>query len=85
MLLLPQVARGGKFARRVKSLEAPRAFYLVTGWAAEVSPQSRRPTFVDGVIAKPVNPKTVDDLLAEHKPESISLPGVAAAARRTPS
>jgi hypothetical protein len=69
----------------VKSLETPPAFYLVTGWAAEILPDHADRDLVDGVIAKPVNSKTVDDLLAEHKSTSISLPGVAAAALQTPS
>jgi hypothetical protein len=42
-------------ARRVKSLESPLAFYLVTGWEAEIPPDHADRALVDGVIVKPAN------------------------------
>jgi PAS domain S-box-containing protein len=58
---------GWEVARRVKSLEAPPAFYLVTGWAAEIPAEHPHRHLIDGVIAKPVHSTTVDDFLARHK------------------
>jgi len=59
---------GWEVARRVKSLERPPAFYLLTGWAVEIPADHPDRPFVDAVIAKPVDPKTLDDLLARYKP-----------------
>jgi PAS domain S-box-containing protein len=55
---------GWEIARRVKSLEAPPIFYLVTGWASEIPADDPRRRLVDGVIAKPVDLTILDRLLA---------------------
>jgi PAS domain S-box-containing protein len=62
------IANGWEIAQRVKSLEEPPTFYLVTGWAAEIPADDPRRHLVDAVIAKPVDGKVVDDLLAQHDP-----------------
>jgi PAS domain S-box-containing protein len=59
---------GWEVARRVKSLEAPPTFYLVTGWAAEIPADDPRRGLVDAVIAKPVDLTILDRLLTEHEP-----------------
>jgi PAS domain S-box-containing protein len=64
---------GWEIARRVKSLEAPPAFYLLTGWAAEIPPDDPRRHWVDAVISKPVDANIVDELLAEHEPNQFCL------------
>jgi len=58
------LVNGWEIARRLKSLEMPPTFYLVTGWAAEIPVDDPRRRLVDAVVAKPVDPKVVDQLLA---------------------
>jgi PAS domain S-box-containing protein len=62
------IANGWEIAQRVKSLEEPPTFYLVTGWAAEIPADDPRRHLVDTIISKPVDAKVVDDLLAQHEP-----------------
>lgn len=62
------LVNGWEIARRVKSLEGPPTFYLVTGWAAEIPVDDPRRRLVDAVIAKPVDPNLLDQLLASHNP-----------------
>jgi PAS domain S-box-containing protein len=65
---------GWEVARRVKSLEIPPAFFLVTGWAAEIPGDHPDRDLVDAIIAKPVDPKTVDQLLVHVvKPQQSQL------------
>ncbi|MBV8477861.1 MAG: response regulator [Acidobacteria bacterium] len=61
---------GWEVARRVKSLQMPPAFFLVTGWAAEIPPNHADRKLVDAVIAKPVDLKAIDQLLADISPTS---------------
>ena len=58
------LVNGWQIAQRAKSLKAPPAFYLVTGWGAEIPPDDPRRQLVDAVIAKPVDPKILDQFLA---------------------
>jgi CheY-like chemotaxis protein len=62
---------GWEIARRIKSLEDPPAFYLLTGWAAEIRADDPRRELVDAVVAKPVDPRLLDELLAGQKPKRI--------------
>ena len=55
---------GWDIARQVKSLAAPPAFYLVTGWAQEIRADDPRRSLVDAVVAKPVEPQLLERLLA---------------------
>ena len=57
---------GWEVARRVKSVEMPPIFYLLTGWAAEIPADDPRRRLVDGVIAKPVDLTILERLLVEH-------------------
>jgi two-component system response regulator AlgR len=59
---------GWEIARQVKSMAAPPAFYLVTGWAQEIRADDPRRTLVDAVVAKPVEPQLLDRLLASVDP-----------------
>jgi two-component system, sensor histidine kinase and response regulator len=56
---------GWEIARRLKSLKVPPTFYLVTGWAAEIPADDPRRRLVDAIVAKPVDPDLLDQLLAE--------------------
>ena len=58
------LVNGWEIARRVKSLKAPPTFYLVTGWAAEIPADDPHRRLVDAVVAKPVDPNLLDQLLA---------------------
>jgi PAS domain S-box-containing protein len=58
------LVNGWEIARRLKSLEMPPTFYLVTGWAAEIPADDPRRRLVDAIVAKPVDPNLVDQLLA---------------------
>src|SRR5262249_22366955 len=58
------VVNGWEIAQRVKPLKEPPIFYLVTGWAAEIPADDLRRHWVDGVIAKPIDPNLLDRLLA---------------------
>jgi PAS domain S-box-containing protein len=69
---------GWEVARLVKSLKTPPAFFLVTGWAAEIAADHADRKLVDAVIAKPLDPKTVDRLLAD-----IRLSQLASGERKT--
>src|SRR5215469_10462217 len=57
---------GWQIAQRAKSLKMPPAFYLVTGWGAEIPTDDPRQRLVTGVIAKPIDPKFLDELLAAN-------------------
>ena len=59
---------GWEIARQVKSMAAPPAFYLVTGWAQEIRADDPRRALVDAVVAKPVEPQLLDRLLAAVDP-----------------
>jgi CheY-like chemotaxis protein len=65
-LVMPLV-NGWEIARHVKSLKSPPTFNLITGWAQEIPAGDPRRGLVDAMVAKPVDPKIVDWLLAEHK------------------
>ncbi len=56
---------GWEVARRVKSLQMPPFFLLVTGWAAEIPPNHPDRDLVDAVIAKPVDLQALNQLLAD--------------------
>jgi PAS domain S-box-containing protein len=56
---------GWEVARRVKSLGTPPAFFLVTGWATEIPADHADRDLVDAVIAKPLDLKAVEQLLAD--------------------
>lgn len=60
---MPEI-NGWDIARQVKSRVAPPAFYLFTGWAQEIRPDDPRRRWVDAVVAKPVEPGLLDQLLA---------------------
>jgi PAS domain S-box-containing protein len=55
---------GWEIARRVKSQTPSPAFFLFTGWSAEIGADDPRLGLVDAVIAKPVDPGILDGLLA---------------------
>jgi CheY-like chemotaxis protein len=57
---------GWQIAQRAKSLAVPPAFYLVTGWGAEIPDDDQRRRLVDAVIAKPIDPRILDNLLAAY-------------------
>jgi PAS domain S-box-containing protein len=57
---------GWQIAQRAKSLAVPPAFYLVTGWGAEIPGDDQRRRLVDAVIAKPIDPRILDNLLAAY-------------------
>ena len=59
---------GWEIARQVRSLAAPPVFYLVTGWAQEIRADDPRRSWVDEVVAKPVEPHLLDRLLARVAP-----------------
>jgi PAS domain S-box-containing protein len=70
---MPEI-NGWEVARQVRSRVAPPVFYLFTGWAQEIRADDPRRRWVDAVVAKPVEPKLLDQLLAE--PSSVTqLPG----------
>jgi PAS domain S-box-containing protein len=71
---MPQL-NGWEIARRVKSRENSPAFYLLTGWASEIPAGDPRRELVDAVIAKPVDPRVLDGLLAGQEAGSV-LPAV---------
>jgi CheY-like chemotaxis protein len=58
------LVNGWQIAQHVKSLKIPPTFYLVTGWGAEIPVGDPRRRLVNGVIAKPIDPKVLDELLA---------------------
>jgi PAS domain S-box-containing protein len=68
------IMNGWEVARRVKALKMPPAFFLVTGWAAEIPTDHGGRALVDAVIAKPINTKTVDRLLANISPSNRGTP-----------
>ena len=61
------LVNGWEIARRAKSLKAPPTFYLVTGWAAEILADDPHRRLVDAVVAKPVDPNLLDQLLARDR------------------
>jgi PAS domain S-box-containing protein len=65
---MPQL-NGWEIARRVKLLKYSPAFYLLTGWAAEIPADDPRRELIDAVVAKPVDPRILDELLAAQKSE----------------
>jgi CheY-like chemotaxis protein len=65
---MPQL-NGWEIARRVKFREGSPAFYLLTGWTGEIPADDSRRELVDGVVAKPVDPRILDGLLAAQKSE----------------
>jgi PAS domain S-box-containing protein len=67
---MPQL-NGWELARRVKSRKDSPAFYLLTGWAAEIPAGDPRLNLVDAVVAKPVDPRILDELLAGQKSEQV--------------
>ncbi|MBV8454932.1 MAG: response regulator, partial [Deltaproteobacteria bacterium] len=67
---MPQL-NGWEIARRVKSRKDSPAFYLLTGWTAEIAPSDPRRELVDAVVAKPVDPRILDGLLAGQKSEQL--------------
>jgi len=66
---MPQL-NGWEMARRVKSRKDSPAFYLLTGWTAEIPAGDPRRELVDAVVAKPVDPRILDGLLAGQKRNS---------------
>jgi CheY-like chemotaxis protein len=75
---------GWQIAQRAKSLKMPPAFYLVTGWGAEIPTDDPRQRLVTGVIAKPIDPKFLDELLAANNRELKMLRPAIDRARATP-
>jgi hypothetical protein len=47
------------------------SFYLVPGWGSEIPTDDPRRQLVDGVIAKPVEPKILDHLLVANNNSKI--------------
>jgi PAS domain S-box-containing protein len=66
------LVNGWQIAQRVKSLKVPPAFYLVTGWGAEIPADDPRRRLVDAVIAKPVDPGILDQFLADNMNSKIA-------------
>lgn len=66
------LVNGWQIAQRVKSLKTPPAFYLVTGWGAEIPADDPRRQLVDAAIAKPIDPKILDQFLADKKNSEIA-------------
>jgi CheY-like chemotaxis protein len=62
---------GWEVARQLKSREDPPAFYLLTGWAAEIPTDDPRRGLIDGIVSKPVDPGILDGLLARRNSERI--------------
>jgi CheY-like chemotaxis protein len=62
---------GWELARRVKSEKHPPAFFLLTGWAAEIRADDPRRDLVNAVLTKPVDPKILDNLLAGDNSETL--------------
>jgi len=60
------LVNGWQIAQQAKFLKAPPTFYLVTGWGAEIPGDDPRRRLVDGVIAKPVDPKILDQFLSAN-------------------
>jgi CheY-like chemotaxis protein len=60
---MPQL-NGWEIAHRIKSRKDAPAFYLLTGWAAEIRADDPRRKLVDAVVAKPVDPTILDELIA---------------------
>jgi CheY-like chemotaxis protein len=60
---MPEI-NGWEIARQVRSRPAPPVFYLFTGWAQEIRADDPRRRWVDAVVPKPVEPGTLDQLLA---------------------
>ncbi|HJU10503.1 MAG TPA: ATP-binding protein, partial [Candidatus Binataceae bacterium] len=58
---------GWELASRIKALNDAPAFYLLTGWVAEIRPDDPRRALVDAVLPKPVDPGILDELLADGK------------------
>jgi PAS domain S-box-containing protein len=69
---MPEMS-GWDVARQVRSLVAPPVFYLLTGWAQEIRADDPRRQWVDAVVAKPVEPLVLDQLLAWPKSVGKSL------------
>jgi len=63
---------GWQIAQRAKSLRVPPAFYLVTGWGAEIPADDPRRGLVAAVIPKPVDPRILDQLLAANNDTKIA-------------
>jgi CheY-like chemotaxis protein len=62
---------GWELARRAKARKDPPAFYLLTGWAAEIPASDPRLDLVDAVVAKPIDPRILDELLAGRRSEHV--------------
>jgi PAS domain S-box-containing protein len=62
---------GWELARRAKARKDPPAFYLLTGWTAEIPSADPRLDLVDAVVAKPVDPRILDELLAGRHSEQV--------------
>jgi len=60
---------GWEVARRVKARNVAPIFYLLTGWAAEIQSDDPRRKLVDAVVAKPVDPVVLNQLLARQPTE----------------
>jgi CheY-like chemotaxis protein len=56
---------GWEVAQRIRRQKDAPAFYLLTGWGAEIRADDECQEFVDGIIQKPVDPKVLDKFLAE--------------------
>jgi PAS domain S-box-containing protein len=65
---MPQL-NGWELARRLKARKDAPAFYLLTGWTAEIRTDDPRLELVDAVVAKPVDPGLLDQLLARQNSE----------------
>jgi hypothetical protein len=66
------LVNGWQLAQRARSLEETPAFYLVTGWGAEIPADDARRQLVDAVIAKPVIPKILGQLLGANDNSKIA-------------
>jgi PAS domain S-box-containing protein len=56
---------GWEVAQRIKCHKDAPAFYLLTGWGSEIRADKSCQDIVDGIIQKPVDPITLDRVLAE--------------------
>jgi PAS domain S-box-containing protein len=61
------VQNGWDVARQLRTSQAGPILYLVTGWAAEIPADDSRRGLFDAVLAKPVDPKILDELLADSR------------------
>ena len=72
---MPQLD-GWEIARRVKSRKPSPAFFLFTGWSAEIGADDPRRGLVDAVIAKPMDPQILDGLLAGQRSPKFPSRGI---------